>query len=605
MASAGTVTVDFAAEVARFNAQLKTVQTSLGRLETGFVSLQRVAKTALGFFSIGIAVNFVKSAAQAADALGKMADKLQLSTAELKAFQIAATEAGVATETANKILADSQRRLGDAAQGRGEALNFIKALGFSIQELQALSPDQLFRRYAEAINSLKNPSDQLAAAQALFGRSASEAFNLIKAGAPALDDARKFVERYALALSAIDTKKIEQTNDLLGRLSVIAQSAGQRIAAGLSPFLQEMAFRLLDVTGSTEELQQRIEQFGAAVLTAFDIAANAAHVLTAAFFGLAAAGARVVQALTFGAVSEAFKASVDENLAKAQDALAQIRSIEEIQAHIVQVLEDSQRRAEEAVARDVARRAAATEATPAGQPSGADDIAAIVKAEFQKAQKREELWARFDEEFIRNRVDAETRLARERARINEEAELAILAAKERTQELAVGLLQALGARSKAFAVASIVLEKALAIQRLLAANAVAAELAFASQLIPGVPASLGTAAAAKAAVLAQGRISAALLAATGAVQVANVLSPSSGGARLGTPGNPLFTQPGGVDQDFGATSQRAVQVIVANNFGWDQRFLDELMANIREAVDGRDVIIFSPDSHQAQQILSG
>lgn len=73
--------------------------------------------------------------------------------------------------------------------------------------------------------------------------------------------------------------------------------------------------------------------------TAFQVVANAAYTLEAAFFGIAAAGARVLQFVTFGDVSKAFAASVDANLTKASQALDQVKSIEQIQQGIVQALE--------------------------------------------------------------------------------------------------------------------------------------------------------------------------------------------------------------------------------------------------------------------------
>lgn len=473
MPSAGTVTVDFAAEVARFNAQLKTVDTRLKTMEGGFKSLERVAKTALSFFSFGIAAQFIKSSAQAAEQLGKMSDQLQSSTTQLKSFEIAAKDAGVATETANKLLADSQRRLGEASQGRGEALQFIKVFGFNIRELQALHPDQLFTKYAEAINSLKDPSQQLAAAQALFGRSAQEAFALIQAGGPALQEAREFVERYALALSKLEIQKIKDANNDLARLGAIAQSAGERIAVGLSPFIQQFAQAVLDATGPTTDLQTRAEQFGAIVSTAFQIAANAAHTLTAAFFGLAAAGAKFLQIFTFGDVSEAFAASVNVNLAKANDALEKIKSIEQIQQSIVDTLEASRQRAEQAVAAATQQREGASQTLP-GVPSSEDDIAAFVEAEFKKAQAREEVWAKFDEEFIRRRVEAERRLAQEREKQTEDVEKRILQLREGALDATLGLLQTFGARSKGIAKVAFLFEKARAIAETIIATQAAA-----------------------------------------------------------------------------------------------------------------------------------
>jgi predicted nicotinamide N-methyase len=38
----------------------------------------------------------------------------------------------------------------------------------------------------------------------------------------------------------------------------------------------------------------------------------------------------------------------------------------------------------------------------------------------------------------------------------------------------------------------------------------------------------------------------------------------------------------------------AVRVIIANNVGFDQRMMDQIITGIRKAVDDRDVIVFQP-----------
>lgn len=657
MANGGTVTVDFAVEVQRANAgitqivgKLEGFEKQLGQLnraserhlksvENRFESLDKIVRRATQAFSLVVVGQLVKSAADAADEFGKLADKLGVSTDQLKAFQIAAEDAGVSAEATNKVLVDAQKRLGEAALGTGEAAKFIKVLGLNVQELQRLSPDELFKVYSESISKLSSRSEQLAVATALMGKSASEAFNLIQAGSPAIDEAAAFVDKFALALDRVSIKQIEQANDAINRLQLISKSGLQQFVAGLAPFVEEFSRRIQEATGSTEGLRAAGSIAGATLQTAFDLASNAANSAKAAFFGLVSIvqtaladliefsikahtllntrefffSPEVQKQLAIGIenATGAIRISANQNLASARDSLSQVKTIEQIQAGIVAAMEASRQRAEQAVAEQTARDGAG-----GGISLGLQDLAltwqqqadlsteaAQLAAEEQKRIFRE-VTAEFEAE-IKRRNDLESKASDERLDKQIKAEAELRAAKAQTTDLAIGLLQALGTKNKAFAIASIVLEKAVAIQRLLLANRQAAELAFASQLIPGVPASLATATAAKAAVLAQGYISAGLIAATGALQIADV---TSGGGRSapGTALNPAFvTTPAGASGQAGATSQSSVQVIIANNVGFDQRVMDQIIAGIREATDDRDVIIFGPGSRQAQELVGG
>lgn len=602
MASAGTVTVDFAAETARFTAELKKVRSELNGMNSTFKSLADIAKIATAAFSAGAIISFVRSAAQAADELGKTADKIGVTTERLAAFRLAADDAGVSVATMDKLLVDAQRRLGEAAAGKGEAANFIKLLRLDVQDLQALAPDQLFLKYADAIGTLANRSDRFAAAQALFGKSAQEAFNLIEAGRPAIDDAQASVDRYGLALSRIDVAKIEIANDKIGLLGKISEAAGQRIAAGLAPFIQAVSQGMLDATGNTETLQRRVEQFGAVAYTAFQIVANGVHSLEAAFFSLVAANARVMQFLTFGDTSKEFAGFVDSNLARARTALDEIKSISQIQQSIVGALEASR----DAAGAQVAARQNA--------PTGTASIATNTFGEdLQKMQaESERLLTKQSESVQREIVRVQREVAREvRAGLDEQnaayrgqAEYRVFLEKQTQERLtqfkqdgfnaAQSLLTAYGGKYKALASAILAFEKSKAIAKVIVDTKAAVMATFAQY--GATP--WGYAAAAGMAVL-------------GAAQVAAIASTAIGGGSnspdLGSPNNPVFTDRAGSgsssESQPGATAVPSAQIFINGYIGRDQ--IDEMIEALRNDIGVRDVVIIPRNSTQAAILKEG
>lgn len=56
----------------------------------------------------------------------------------------------------------------------------FKALGLSVQQLKAAAPEQAFAQIAEKITALKTPTEQAAAAMAIFGKSGAELLPLMK-----------------------------------------------------------------------------------------------------------------------------------------------------------------------------------------------------------------------------------------------------------------------------------------------------------------------------------------------------------------------------------------------------------------------------------------
>lgn len=600
MAKAGTVTVDFAAETAKFTAELKKVNTSLKSLQSGFSTIANVAKNALAIFSAGAFVSFIKQSADAADALGKTSDKLGVAAEKLKAYQVAAVDAGISTEQANKLLSDSQKRLGEAAQGTGKTAEVIKQLGLNVRELQQLSPDQLFVRYSEALGTLSNRSDQFAAANALFGKSASEAFNFIATGAEALEQSTQFVDRFGLALSRVELKQIENAGDAIDRLKFVSEAAGQRIAVGLSPLIEFLSDRMLEATGNTKDLQTTVESFSEAAIGAFEIVANAVRTAQAAFFGIAAGGARVLQFLTFGDVSESFAASVDENLRKADDALQKIKSIEEIQQTIATALESSRARAEEAVAAqaasDAARQASGTtlggiEGLTFQDTADIANEAARAAAEEQKRIARElsqSLLAEFRTraEGANRLAQYEVDLARRKADEENAARLAVV-----NTALDTFALLATGSKKGAK------IQKAVALAEAIRNTYVGITAALRGDPYTAIPRAIA-------------------IGAFGFAQVRAILAtPDTGGGGSFTPAGGGFnsfsnTAPGasgqtGNPQPVGATSQPVIQLIVNGNLFNNRGTAETLMEEMRRLIDENEFQIMSPNSGNARAIRKG
>jgi len=165
----------------------------------------------------------------------------------------------------------------------------------------------------------------------------------------------------------------------------------------------------------------------------------------------------------------------------------------------------------------------------------------------------------FNERLLQIRMDRDTRImdadmamlgreqqmADQRVAINQQAEKMIIDAKAKTTQLAIGLLSALGAKSKGAALAALALSKAVAISEIFV-NTLAAQSKATAQL--GI-----FAGPAVAAIGLQGKIQAGLVAATGLVQAgsigggSSVSMPSSGSSpsqssASGAPAAPSMNQ---------------------------------------------------------------
>jgi hypothetical protein len=122
-----------------------------------------------------------KSAISAADDIAKMANKLGLATDELQRYQFASEISGITTDQFNTAFQRFGRRLGEAAQGFGEARPAIKSLNISLREIDGtLRPvNQVFDEAIQKLSQIEDVTLRNALAAKLFD---SEGVKLVQLG---------------------------------------------------------------------------------------------------------------------------------------------------------------------------------------------------------------------------------------------------------------------------------------------------------------------------------------------------------------------------------------------------------------------------------------
>jgi len=160
-----------------------------------------------------------------------------------------------------------------------------------------------------------------------------------------------------------------------------------------------------------------------------------------------------------------------------------------------------------------------------------------------------------------------------------------MATKQALANNSIALLGMIGEKNKAFAIAGVVVQKALALTSAYTSTLAGANLAYASQLIPGDPTSIVRAEAARAWSLTMGYINMGLIAATGLGQIGAAASGKSSGGSFssggGTYSQPTVTQP--VNQEPIPTP-REINIIVYGNVVDHDKFARELVPSITKAI---------------------
>jgi len=221
----------------------KRVKAFVSRVGRNLAKLTAVVATAV-LAGVALMARSLAQTSEEVDKLAKTAVKLGVATEELQKLQFQARLTGVSTETLNMALQRMVRRVSEAAQGTGEAVNALKELGIDAKNLATLSPDKQFRRVAEAMQGIANQGDKVRLAMKLFD---SEGVALVNTLGSNLAQTGSEFERLGVSISGSQAKAVEAFNDAQTKLSAVWEGFKMQILTQIAPALEVLVLGIIDI----------------------------------------------------------------------------------------------------------------------------------------------------------------------------------------------------------------------------------------------------------------------------------------------------------------------------------------------------------------------
>jgi len=257
------------------NIVIKAVDKTKKSFRAVTVGLNAIKKAAFSMQSALVAVGIagfgflVKKSMDATDALGKMADKIGINTAELGGLRYAAELTGVATNTLDMGLQRMVRRVSEAANGTGAAKNALIELGLSAEALNNLSPDEQFRAIADAMEGVAGQGEKVRLAMSLFDTEGVALVNTLKGGSAALKAMEQEAERLGLRMSRGLVQGVEKANDAIGTLTTYIANVFHRTVAEMAPAIEEATIALRKWAEESIQAAGGPKEFAKGVAVAF------------------------------------------------------------------------------------------------------------------------------------------------------------------------------------------------------------------------------------------------------------------------------------------------------------------------------------------------
>lgn len=195
-------------------------------------ALTTAAVTLLGAGLFGI----TKNAAETADRIGKLSDRLGLTTEFLSEMEHAAALSGANVEGLGVTFQRAARRMEQFRQtGGGSAASAFATLGPEIEEAvrQGKDLEEVLPQLADAFKDIEDQQTRVRTAFDIFGKEGVSFVQVLQQGSGAIRDMRAEAEELGLSIGLKAAQDAAKFNDALERLTASFRGIKQAIGAEL------------------------------------------------------------------------------------------------------------------------------------------------------------------------------------------------------------------------------------------------------------------------------------------------------------------------------------------------------------------------------------
>ena len=227
----------------------KAVNKNVSGMQKGVTALKGAFVGLAGAMGARAFIRFANQQLNAADTIGKMASKLQISTTALQTFRFAGEQSGETLETMDNNLIKFAKQLGEAQVGIGLAKRELEILGIEIRNQSGdfKSHEEVLNEVADAFMNMRDPSRKMSSAMALFGRSGHVMVNMLSDGADGLERLRDQLVKTGGIIDSKFIQEAEDANDAMNRLSKTFGAITTRLMSDLSPAILKVTENIMEL----------------------------------------------------------------------------------------------------------------------------------------------------------------------------------------------------------------------------------------------------------------------------------------------------------------------------------------------------------------------
>lgn len=247
----GSLRVNLGLDSAQFNASLKQVQSQIDR----FAGKMRAVDAAISAVGTGIAVA-VRGQLDAADEMGKAAQKFGVPIEQLSTLKYAADLSGVSLDQLGTALGALSKNM-----VKSEAR--FTSLGVSVRDANGeMRPTaDVLAEVADVFKGLPDGAEKSALAMELMGKSGRDMIPLLNQGSAAIRSMQDEARAMGLEISQETASAAETFNDNLSRLGATVSGFVAIITANLAPAIARASDVAVQLAAAFQNLSPETQRF--------------------------------------------------------------------------------------------------------------------------------------------------------------------------------------------------------------------------------------------------------------------------------------------------------------------------------------------------------
>jgi len=223
IAQLGIDVSEFVREINKANAKLDELNNQGKKAAEGVGVLESGMKKLVALFSVGAITGFVRSIGQAASEIQDTADRLDITAESVQGLSDYFSESGAKASDFDKAMVKLNQTLDDARGGNEKALSSFEKLGITWQDIATKSPDGILKLIADGMKDAVNPTEAMAAALDLLGKSGEKLIPGLKAGSAEM-------ERFANAATKFSNEEVAKIDKAFDDIARSVKKASVEIA---------------------------------------------------------------------------------------------------------------------------------------------------------------------------------------------------------------------------------------------------------------------------------------------------------------------------------------------------------------------------------------